>query len=54
MGELLKAIPKAGNGKLDSHRSEIPKSKMQTVKESGITQRQAEHFQMALAVEAFS
>lgn len=45
MGELLKAIPKAGNGKLDSHRSEIPKSKMQTVKESGITQRQAEHFQ---------
>lgn len=45
IGELLKAIPKAGNGKLDSHRSEIPKSKMQTVKESGITQRQAEHFQ---------
>ena len=42
MGELLKDVPKAGNGKLDSKRGEIPKSKMQTVKESGLTQRQAE------------
>jgi len=46
MGELIKAIPKAGNGKLDSQCSEIPKSKMQTIKESGLTQRQAEHFQL--------
>ena len=44
IGELLRTIPKAGNGKLDSHHGEIPRSKMKTVKESGITQRQSEHF----------
>lgn len=46
IGELLKQIPKAGNGKLDSKRGEIPKSKMQVVKENGLSQRQAEHFQI--------
>ena len=46
IGELLKQIPKAGNGKLDSKCGSIPKSKMQTYKEVGLSQKQAEHFQI--------
>ena len=51
MGELLKAVPKASGGdrrsddfKISSH-VDFEKTKSEVIKESGLTQRQAEHFQ---------
>lgn len=52
MGELIKAIPKASGGdrrsedfKISPH-VDFEKPKSEVIKESGLTQRQAEHFQL--------
>ena len=52
MGELLKKVPKASGGDRRSEdfkispRVDFEKSKSEVIKESGLSQRQAEHFQL--------
>ena len=51
MGQLLKAVPKATNGGANQYRAKSTyveieqKPKSESIKEAGISQRQAEHFQ---------
>lgn len=49
IGELLKEIPKAGQNQYTKCKSQCgeksKKPKSEVIKESGLTQRQAEHFQ---------
>ena len=48
MGELIKAIPKASGARTDLQpiSSRCERLKSEVIKESGLTQRQAEHFQL--------